>query len=72
MFQDFFIKKMLKRQGVPDGQVDQLMGMIKKNPELFKKIAAEIQAKIKGGMGQQEAAMAVMKDHQAELRKLAE
>lgn len=70
MFQDFLIKKMLKKQGLNDTQVEQLLGVIKKNPELFKKIAEETKAKIKGGMSQQEAAMKVMQEHEAELKKL--
>ncbi len=70
MFQDFLIKKMLKKQGLNDAQVEQLLGVIKKNPELFKKIAEETKNKIKGGMNQQEAAMKVMQEHEAELKKL--
>jgi uncharacterized protein YdbL (DUF1318 family) len=72
MFGDFLLKQMLKRQGMAGEQVDALLAMVKKNPELFKQIAAEIQEKIKQGKGQQEAALEVMQAHQEELKKLTE
>ncbi len=70
MFKDFFLKKMLKAQGVPEGQVDMVLKMVNKNPELFKKIAGEIEAKTKTGLDQQTAAQQVMQLHQAEITKL--
>ncbi len=70
MFKDFLLKKMLKAQGVPEGQVDMVLKMVHKNPELFKTIAAEIEAKTKTGLDQQTAAMQVMQTHQAEIQKL--
>ncbi len=71
MFQNFLIKKMLKRQGVPEAQIDMVLEMMKKDPELFKKIALEIQEKIKSGMDQGAASMQVMKKYEAELKKLS-
>ena len=71
MFKNFLLKKMLRTQGVPENQIDMVIGMMEKNPELFKKIAEEIKAKIDGGMDQQTAAMQVMQKHQDELKKLA-
>ena len=70
-FQDFFLKKMLQRQGVPEAQIDMFVRMIEKNPELFKTIAKEVEEKVKGGMSQTDAGMVVMKAHEEELRKLA-
>ncbi|MEK7584975.1 MAG: hypothetical protein AAB455_00425 [Patescibacteria group bacterium] len=70
MFQDFLLKQMLKRQGLPEAQIDMVLGLIKRKPELFKQIAAEIEEKIKGGMDKQAAAVAVMQTHQAELQGL--
>jgi len=70
MIKDFLMRKMLKSQGVPEGQVDQLLNIINKNPELFKKIAEEVQVKVKGGKPQMEATMEVMKNYEAELKKL--
>lgn len=70
MFKNFLLKKMLKSQGVPEAQIDMVINMMEKNPELFKKIAEEIQAKIKGGMDQQTASVEVMKKYESELKKL--
>lgn len=71
MFQNFLLKKMLRTQGVPEAQIDMLIGMMEKNPELFKVIAEEIQEKVKGGMSQMDAGMEVMKKYEQELKKLA-
>ncbi len=70
MFKNFLLKKMLRTQGVPEAQIDMVINMMEKNPELFKKIAEEIQAKIKGGMDQQSASMEIMGKYQEELKKL--
>ncbi|MEI7810526.1 MAG: hypothetical protein WCI41_03155 [bacterium] len=61
---------MLRTQGVPEAQIDMVITMMEKNPDLFKKIAEEIQVKIKGGMDQQTASMEVMSKYQDELKKL--
>ena len=71
MFKNFVLKKMLRTQGIPEEQIDMVIGMMEKNPELFKKIAEEIQAKIKEGRDQQSAAMEIMQKYQGELKKLA-
>jgi hypothetical protein len=70
MFKLFLIKKLLKSQlkDVPDAELDKFIAIVEKNPELFKKIAEEIQAKTSGGMDQMQATMAVMKSHEAELK----
>lgn len=70
MFKNFLLKKMLRTQGVPEAQIDMFINMMEKNPELFKNIATEIQEKMKGGMGQMEAGMVVMKKYENELKKL--
>ena len=70
MFKNFLLKKMLRTQGVPEAQIDMVINMMEKNPELFKKIAEEIQVKIKGGMDQQSASMEIMKKYEVELKKL--
>ena len=70
MFKNFLLKKMLRTQGVPEAQIDMVIAMMEKNPDLFKKIAEEIQAKIKGGMGQQEASKEIMEKYLEELKKL--
>ena len=61
---------MLKRQGVSDEQIEMMMALVQKNPELFKRIAEEIQAKIKDGKDQQQAALEVMMSHKDELQEI--
>jgi len=70
MFQNFLLKAMLKKQmkGVPPEQQEKILSMIEKNPDFFMKIAEKVQEKTKGGMGQQEAMMLVMKEHEEELK----
>ncbi len=62
---------MLRTQGVPEAQIDMFITMMEKNPELFKAIAEETQAKMKAGMSQTDASMQVMQKYQDELKKLA-
>jgi len=71
MFKNFLLKKMLRSQGVPADQIDMIIAMMEKDPELFKKIAEEIQAKVKAGADQNSAAMEVMKKYEKELKQLA-
>ena len=72
MFGDFLLKQMLKRQGVPGEQVDALLALVKKNPEFFQKIAAEVQEKVKQGKSQQDTTLEVMQAHQEELQRLTQ
>jgi len=71
-FKDMLLKKMLKNQlkGVPEEQQNKILEAVEKNPKLFSDIAAEVQEKMKGGMDQQAATMAVMMNHQKELQDL--
>ena len=72
MFKDFLLKQMLKKQlaGMPQAEQDRIIKLVKENPELFKKIGDEIQAKIKQGKNQMTASIEVMKAHQDELRQI--
>lgn len=70
MFKNFLLKKMLRTQGVPEAQIDMVIAMMEKDPELFKKIAKEIEEKIKGGMDKMVASQQVMQKYQSELQKL--
>ncbi len=67
---DFLLRKMVKNQlkGIPEDQQNKILDAVEKNPKLFSDIAAEVQEKIKGGMGEQAAAMQVMMAHQKELQ----
>lgn len=72
MIKDFLLKQVIKRQlkGVPEAEIDRIIQLVEKNPELFKKIGDEIQAKVKSGRSQMAASMEVMRAHQAELQKV--
>lgn len=72
MFKNFLMRKLLEKQmkGVPKDQQEQLMGMLEKDPELFTKIATEMQAEMKKGKDQMSAAMAVLPKYQARLQEL--
>ena len=70
--QSFLMKKMLKSKlkDIPEAEQEKVIAAIEKNPELFQKIALEIQEKTKGGKDQMSAAMEVMQKYQTELKGL--
>ena len=72
MIKEFLLKQVIKRQlkGVPEAEVDRILAIVGKNPELFKKIGDEIKAKVKAGRSEQAASMEVMRLHQGELQKI--
>jgi len=72
MFKKMLFKKMLKNQmrDVPEAEQEKILKIVTENPELFKKIAVEMQEKIKNGKDQMSAAMEVMESHRDELEKL--
>lgn len=70
MFKEFLMKQMLKRQGMSNEQIEMMTAMVKKNPELFKRIAEEIKQKMDSGADQQQAAIEVMMAHKSELEDL--
>lgn len=72
MIKEFLLKQVMKRQlkGMPDAEVDRIVALVEKNPELFKKIGDEIKAKVKAGRSEQAASMEVMRAHQSELQKV--
>ena len=66
----FFVKKMLTAKGVPPEQAEMVMMMMEKDPELFKKIAKEVEQKKKEGKNETAATMEVMRKYQGDLQKL--
>ncbi len=72
LFKNFVMKKLVEKQmkGVPPEQQEKIMKLLEENPELFQKIALEIQTKMKQGKTQMQASMEVMRGHEAELRKI--
>ncbi len=70
---NFFIKTLLKKKlkgSVPDDQLDMFIEVVEKNPEFFERMVKEIQSKVSTGVSQQDASMAVLKNHQDELKTL--
>ena len=56
-----------KMKDVPDAQREQIMTLVKKDPELFKRIGEEIDRRVKGGEPQMKATLEVMKKYRTEL-----
>ncbi len=64
------VRKLVQSQmkNVPVEQQEMIIGMLEKKPELFEKIAKEIQAELKlNGNNQMAAAMKVLPKYQAEI-----
>ena len=60
--QDFFLRQMMKAKmkDVPEAQREQIMALVTKDPELFKKIGEEVDRRVKkGGEPQMKATMEV-------------
>lgn len=68
----FLMRKMIesKMKDIPKEQQEKIFAMVEKNPELFQKIALEIQEEIKKGKNEIDAAITVMPKYQDELQKL--
>jgi hypothetical protein len=68
----FFMKKLLERQikDAPADQKEMIMMLMEKDPELFQKIAKEMEVEIKSGKTQMAAAMKVMPKYQAQLQAI--
>jgi hypothetical protein len=68
--QDFLLGQAMKwkMKDVPEAQREQIMTLVKKDPELFKKIGEEVDRRVKkGGESQMKATMEVMKKYRTEL-----
>lgn len=69
---DFFVRKMVesKMKDVPKEEQEKILNLIQKNPELFKKIAEEIQVEMGKGKDQMEASMEVMMKYKDEVERV--
>lgn len=69
---NFFTKALIKRQmkGVPEAELNKIFEIIEKNPDFFKQMAESIQAKMKTGMSQEDAAKAVMAEGGDDFKKV--
>ncbi len=72
MIKEFFIKQAVKHgtKNMPKAQAEALQMAVGKNPELFAKIAKEIDVLKKQGKPEEYAAFDVMKKYQKELQSL--
>ena len=72
IFKNFLLKQALKHKmkDVPEAEREQMLALMEKNPEFFKKIGEEVQKRVKSGQSEMAATMVVMRTHQAELQKL--
>lgn len=70
--QEFLLKQAMKwkMKDVPKEQQEQIMALVQKDPELFKKIGEEVEKRAKNGEPQMKATMEVMKKYRAELAAL--
>ena len=68
----FLIKKMLadKMKDVPQAEQDKLLALIEKNPDLFQKIAVEVQEEMKKGKDQMSAMMEIAKKYETDIKNL--
>ena len=68
----FLTKKMMERQlkNMPEEQRKLFMRMFEENPDLFEKIAKEVQEKKKGGQDEMLATASVMRKYQSEMQEL--
>ncbi|HVX90539.1 MAG TPA: hypothetical protein VHC20_02770 [Candidatus Paceibacterota bacterium] len=71
--QSFLLKQAMKwkMKNVPAAQQEQIIALVEKDPELFKKIGEEVERRKKGGETEMKATMEVMKKYRAELQALA-
>jgi len=69
---DFFVKKIIqsKLKNLPKEQQEMIMALVSENPDFFKKLQNQIEAKKKQGKDEQVAMMQVMRENQAEIQKL--
>lgn len=72
MIQKFLVRQALKMKmkDMPEAQREQILALVEKDPELFKKIGEEVDRRVKGGENQMKASMEVMKKYRTELAAL--
>ena len=72
MIKEFLLKQAVKRgtKNLPKEQAEMLQLAVEKNPELFTKIAKEIEVLKKAGKPEMYASLDVMKKYQKELQAL--
>lgn len=59
-----------KMKDMPEAQREQILTLVQKDPELFKKIGQEVERRTKGGESNMKATMEVMKKYRPQLAAL--
>jgi 2-oxo-4-hydroxy-4-carboxy--5-ureidoimidazoline (OHCU) decarboxylase len=69
---NFLMRKMLasKMKDVPQAEQDKIFNMLEKNPDLFQKIAMEVQEEVKKGKDQMSAMMEITKKYESDIKNL--
>ena len=69
---NFLMKKLVgaKLKHLPQDQQDMILALVSENPEFFKEIQAQVEAKKKQGQNEQLAMMQVMRENQAKIQQL--
>ena len=70
---EFMVRQVAKQKlkDVPEGQREQILALLERDPELMKKVGEEIDRRVKkGGEPQMKATMEVMKKYKTELAAL--
>jgi mRNA-degrading endonuclease RelE of RelBE toxin-antitoxin system len=69
---NFLMKKLIgsKLKHLPKDQQDMILALVSENPEFFKDIQKQVDAKKKQGQDEQLAMMQVMRENQAQIQKL--
>lgn len=67
---NFFLKQLLKSKlkNIPQSEQDRIFEVLEKNPDLFRKIAEEAEAKMKKGQDQQQAIMETVELYRKDLQ----
>lgn len=70
--QNFLLNQAMKwkMKDVPPEQREQILALVQKDPELFKKIGEEVDRRVKSGEPQMKATLEVMKKYRTELSAL--
>jgi len=70
--QDFLLRQAMKwkMKDMPEAQREQILTLVQKDPELFKKIGQEVERRTKGGESNMKATMEVMKKYRPQLAAL--
>lgn len=69
---NFLLRQVAKHKlkNVPEGQREQILAMLEKDPGLMKKIGEEIDKRAKNGESQMKATIEVMKKYREELAQV--